>query len=56
VSYIAAAPEYTPPIIYSESRSDDLVYRVEARFDKASLLAPGLPVHVERAGLTTSSP
>lgn len=56
VSYIAAAPEYTPPIIYSESRSDDLVYRVEARFDKASPLAPGLPVHVERAGLATSSP
>ena len=48
VEFIAAAPEYTPPVIFSEARSEDLVYRVEARFETASLLAPGLPVRVRR--------
>ena len=48
VEFIAAAPEYTPPIIFSESRNEDLVYRVEARFDAPTLLAPGLPVTVRR--------
>lgn len=48
VSFIAPAPEYTPPVIYSESRSDDLVYRVEASFDQPVALAPGLPVTVRR--------
>jgi HlyD family secretion protein len=46
VSFIAASPEYTPPVIFSESRSEDLVYRVEARFDAPAPLAPGLPVTV----------
>lgn len=49
VEFIAAAPEYTPPIIFSESRNEDLVYRVEARFDAPTLLAPGLPVRVRRS-------
>ena len=48
VEFIAAAPEYTPPIIFSESRNEDLVYRVEARFDAPTRLAPGLPVRVRR--------
>ena len=48
VSFIAASPEYTPPVIFSESRSEDLVYRVEARFDSPAPLAPGLPVVVRR--------
>lgn len=48
VSFIAASPEYTPPVIFSESRSEDLVYRVEARFDSPAPLAPGLPVMVRR--------
>ena len=48
VSFIAAAPEYTPPVIFSESRSEDLVYRVEAQFASAAPLAPGLPVTVRR--------
>ena len=46
--FIAASPEYTPPVIFSESRSEDLVYRVEARFDSPAPLAPGLPVVVRR--------
>lgn len=48
VEFISAAPEYTPPIIFSESRNEDLVYRVEARFDAPTRLAPGLPVRVRR--------
>lgn len=48
VEFIAAAPEYTPPVIFSESRSEDLVYRVEARLDTPTPLAPGLPVRVHR--------
>lgn len=48
VEFIAAAPEYTPPIIFSESRNEDLVYRVEARFDAPTRLAPGMPVRVRR--------
>ncbi len=48
VRLIAPGPEYTPPVIYSESRSEDLVYRVEAELLDRSLLAPGLPATVER--------
>lgn len=48
VEFIAAAPEYTPPVIFSESRNEDLVYRVEARFESPTMLAPGLPVRVRR--------
>jgi len=48
VEFIAAAPEYTPPVIFSESRNEDLVYRVEARFDAPTRLVPGLPVKVWR--------
>ena len=46
VSFIAAAPEYTPLLIFSESRSDDLMVRLEAKLSQPSLLAPGLPVTV----------
>ena len=55
VSYIAPTPEYTPPLIFSESRSDDLMVRMEAKLSadsgsakigQPSLLAPGLPVTV----------
>jgi HlyD family secretion protein len=48
VEFIAAAPEFTPPVIFSESRNEDLVYRVEARFEAPTRLAPGLPVRVRR--------
>ena len=48
VNFIAAAPEYTPPVIFSETRSDDLVYRIEAKLEQPTLLAPGLPVVVQK--------
>lgn len=48
VGFIASAPEFTPPVIYSESRSEDLVFRIEAALTQPSALAPGLPVRVRR--------
>jgi HlyD family secretion protein len=47
VRLIAPGPEYTPPVIYSESRSEDLVFRVEAELIEPAPLAPGLPAIVE---------
>jgi HlyD family secretion protein len=50
VSYIAPQPEYTPPVIYSESNRDKLVYLIEAHPppDQAVQLKPGQPVDVRR--------
>lgn len=48
IRLVAPGPEYTPPVIYSESRSEDLVFRVEAELLAAAPLAPGLPAAVER--------
>lgn len=48
VSHIFAAPEYTPPVIYSENARGKLVYQVEAKISGAHPeLQPGLPVQVE---------
>ena len=47
VSFISQEAEYTPPVIFSESERAKLVFRVEARPDGASKLAPGLPVSVQ---------
>jgi HlyD family secretion protein len=51
ISFIAPQPEYTPPVIYSESAREKLVYLVEARPDpaKAATLKPGQPVNVRVA-------
>jgi HlyD family secretion protein len=48
VSFIAAEPEYTPPVIYSNETRAKLVFMVEARpgADKAQSLRPGQPVTV----------
>ena len=48
VSYIAAEPEYTPPVIYSNETRDKLVFMVEARptEENAARLRPGQPVAV----------
>lgn len=48
VSYIAAEPEYTPPVIYSNETRAKLVFMVEARptADNAQSLRPGQPVAV----------
>jgi HlyD family secretion protein len=51
VSFIAPQPEYTPPVIYSESARAKLVYLVEAHPDpaQAATLKPGQPVNVRVA-------
>jgi HlyD family secretion protein len=50
VSFIAPQPEYTPPVIYSESNRDKLVYLIEAHPppDQAVRFKPGQPVDVRR--------
>jgi HlyD family secretion protein len=50
VSFIAPQPEYTPPVIYSESNRDKLVYLIEAHPspEQAVQLKPGQPVDVRR--------
>ena len=48
VSFIAPQAEYTPPVIYSESTREKLVFLIEARPDPApaATLKPGQPVTV----------
>ncbi len=48
ISFVATAPEYTPPVIYSEGSRGSLVYLIEARPDPAMrpLLKPGQPLDV----------
>ncbi|MDX2274013.1 MAG: efflux RND transporter periplasmic adaptor subunit [Hyphomonadaceae bacterium] len=46
VSYVAAEPQFTPPVIYSLERREKLVFLVEARFDAATPVRPGMPVDV----------
>ncbi|MDQ7742765.1 HlyD family secretion protein [Hydrogenophaga pseudoflava] len=48
ISRIATAPEFTPPVIYSNAQRARLVYRVEARPEAgaAARLHPGQPLDV----------
>ena len=47
VSFIARAAEFTPPVIYSLTRREKLVFLVEAKPDDLSRpWHPGLPVDV----------
>jgi HlyD family secretion protein len=50
ITFIAPQPEYTPPVIYSESNREKLVYLVEAHppLDQAMQLKPGQPVDVRK--------
>lgn len=48
ISHVASQPEYTPPVIYSETARAKLVYLVEAKPDATDgELRPGLPIEVE---------
>lgn len=49
VTWIAAGPEFTPPVIYSREARQKLVYMVEAGPDVAGLLKPGQIVEVRVA-------
>lgn len=46
ISFIAQEAEFTPPIIYSASSREKLVFMVEARLPATATLSPGLPVNV----------
>ncbi len=48
VTFIAPQPEYTPPVIYSETNREKLVYLIEAHPSpqQATQLKPGQPVDV----------
>lgn len=46
INYVRTQPEYTPPIIYSRSTRDKLVFLVEAVPGNGGKLMPGLPVDV----------
>jgi HlyD family secretion protein len=50
ITFIAPQSEYTPPVIYSESNREKLVYLIEAHppLDQAMQLKPGQPVDVRR--------
>jgi HlyD family secretion protein len=53
ISFIATEAEFTPPVIFSRSRRDKLVFLVEAAFEgaeAAAVLHPGLPVEVFHGG------
>lgn len=49
ISFISPSAEYTPPVIYSESSRDKLVYRIEANLkpEIAINVHPGQPVDVK---------
>ena len=48
ITHVEASPEFTPPVIYSQSARAKLVFLVEARPDAIDpLLRPGLPIEVE---------
>ena len=50
ITFIAPQPEYTPPVIYSETNREKLVYLIEAHppVEQATQLKPGQPVDVRR--------
>lgn len=46
IAYVSPRAEFTPPVIYSRSSREKLVFMVEARPSDPGALAPGLPVDV----------
>lgn len=46
ITFIAAEPQFTPPVIYSVEEREKLVFLVEARTEGGARLTPGLPVVV----------
>lgn len=58
VSYISPQPEYTPPVIYSNSQRSRLVFLVEARPDPSDALRlhPGQPLEVRPVVASASAP
>ena len=48
VSYFAATPEFTPPVIYSRDERNRMTFLTEATLESANALRPGQPVTLER--------
>ena len=46
ISFVAAEPQFTPPLIYSIKEREKLVFLIEARPDNRDGLRPGLPVTI----------
>ncbi|BCW89674.1 p-hydroxybenzoic acid efflux pump subunit AaeA [Alphaproteobacteria bacterium SO-S41] len=46
VTFVAADPQFTPPVIYSLSERGKLVFLAEAQPTDASAIRPGLPVDI----------
>lgn len=46
INYISPDAEYIPPLVYSDSNSDHLVFRVKAKIEHPSQYKPGQPVVV----------
>lgn len=49
VSFVASEPQFTPPVIYSLDQREKLVFLIEARFNAATPIRPGMPVDVRLA-------
>lgn len=49
VSFVASQPQFTPPVIYSLDQREKLVFLVEARFDGATPIRPGMPLDIRIA-------
>lgn len=48
LSYLAADPQFTPPVIYSRDERNRLTFLAEAVIDDGAVLPPGQPVTVTR--------
>lgn len=49
VSFVASEPQFTPPVIYSLDQREKLVFLIEARFDGATPIRPGMPLDIRIA-------
>ena len=58
ISRVATAPEYTPPVIYSNAQRSKLVFMVEAKpsAQDAARLKPGQPLDVRPRAATGAKP
>ncbi|MEQ1931346.1 MAG: HlyD family efflux transporter periplasmic adaptor subunit [Parvularculaceae bacterium] len=56
ITYIAAEPQFTPPVIYSVDERAKLVFLIEARPRDGAHLTPGLPVTVRLPEMGGAAP
>lgn len=56
ITYVSPSPEYTPPVIFSRSARDRLMFLIEALPDHPDALNPGQPVEVIPIGAAGARP